>query len=67
MTASPKAAYRALQDNPDLEFEHYLTDRLKLGTVAIMRAVMGSDEYERWKAYVGRERQREEMMSQKGR
>jgi len=60
VTVTTKVIYQEFQDNPDLEFEFQLAERLST-TVGDLRTRMGSDEYERWKIYFGREQQRREL------
>lgn len=55
-----KAAYLALHNSPDLEFEHYLA--VKLGkTVRQLRAEMDNAEFVRWAMYYARIAQEQEL------
>lgn len=62
----PKAAYLLLETNPDIEFEHYLAQKLGM-TVARLRAEMGAEEFMRWSVYYARLAQRDEMAAAKRR
>jgi hypothetical protein len=53
-------------ETTELEFEHYLTERLGLGTVADMRRRMSQAEYVTWAIYYQRKAQRIEMSRHKG-
>lgn len=55
-----KAAYLALENDPDLEFEFYLAYKLGM-TVAEMRARMGNDEYVLWTRFFMRKQQAAEL------
>jgi hypothetical protein len=55
-----KAAYLLLEDDPDLEFEFYLAQKLGT-TVRRMRAEMGNDEFVLWSRYYARKQQRDEL------
>jgi hypothetical protein len=44
----------------DLDFDFYLTDRLKLGTVSEMRARMSHFEYQQWKIWISIEAQKQQ-------
>lgn len=57
-----KAAYRALEDDPELEFEFFLAQKLSM-TVAEMRARMGSDEFVLWSRYFARKAQQEQLQN----
>lgn len=54
-----KAIYLALDEDPELEFEHYLAVKLGM-TVAELRG-MGQNEFLRWQVYYAREAQRLEL------
>lgn len=57
-----KAAYLALADDTELEFEHYLA--VKLGkTVRQLRHEMDQGEFVRWSMYYARIAQQQEMRS----
>ena len=56
-----KVIYELFENDPDIELEFHLTERLGLGTVANLRRTMGQDEFRAWKVYLGRERQRDEL------
>lgn len=56
-----KAAYELLETNPDLEFDHYLTEKLGWGSVERMRRGMLAAEYLRWKVYYARKAQRRQL------
>ena len=64
-----KAAYLAMETT-DLEFEHYLAERLHM-TVGRLRQEMSAEEFMRWSVYYGRKAQRQELATlqakQKGR
>lgn len=51
---------KALELNPDLEFEFYLADRLGL-TVADMRRKMSNLEFTYWAMFHGRKAQRRQL------
>ena len=55
-----KAAYRTFEENPRIEFEFYLAERLKM-TVGTLRDTMANDEFIRWEMYFSRIAQREEL------
>lgn len=55
-----KAAYRAFEDEPGLEFEFALAERLSM-TVDRLREEMPNSEFVQWSVYVGREGQRQEL------
>lgn len=56
-----------METSPDLEFDHFLTERLGFRTVAEMRAVMPMAEYQAWWIYYARKAQRREMAIEQGR
>ena len=56
---------KAMEANPDLEFEHFLAAKLGM-TVARLRDEMGSDEFVRWGIYYARIAQREELAAKTG-
>jgi hypothetical protein len=55
-----KAAYLALESDPDLEFEFMLAAQLGR-TVVELRAAIGNDEFVMWSRYYARKHQREEL------
>jgi hypothetical protein len=55
-----KAAYLALQERPDLEFEHYLAVKLSM-TVQELRDRMTHAEFLRWDMYYARLAQQQEL------
>ena len=55
-----KAAYKALETSPDLEFEHFLAVKLGM-TVREMRARMDNAEFVRWDMYYARIAQQQEL------
>lgn len=56
-----------METDPDLEFEHFLAQKLGM-TVSAMREEMSNDEYVRWHIYYARKAQREEMeLAKRGR
>lgn len=54
-----KAAYLALENDPDLEFEHYLGEKLSR-TVTEVRS-MDNAEFVMWTRYYARKAQRREL------
>lgn len=55
-----KAAYKALQTDPALEFEHFLAVKLGM-TVREMRTRMDNAEFVRWDMYYARIAQQHEL------
>lgn len=55
-----KAAYETFETNPDIEFDFFLADRLRM-TVAEMRATVSAEEWRYWNTYHGRIDQRREL------
>lgn len=49
-----------MEDDPSLEFEYYLADRLGM-TVARLRAEMSNQEYIEWEMFHARKAQRQEL------
>ena len=49
-----------MESSPDLEFEFYMADRLKM-TVGRLRAEMSNEEFVAWGVYHGRKAQRAEL------
>lgn len=62
-----KAAYKDFEADPEWEFEFYLAEKLKFGTVAEMRSRMSQDEYVRWGIYFARIAQKQELEMAKAR
>jgi len=54
-----------MENNPELEFEFYLAQKLGM-TVAQLRAEMPNQEFVEWATYYGRKAQREELERLKG-
>lgn len=59
--APEKAAYLALDAEPDLEFEYFLCAKLGGMTVAEMRQRMTHHEFVVWSRYYAREGQRRQV------
>lgn len=57
--------YWEMQENPELEFEFYLAQKLSM-TVAQLRQ-MGNEEFVGWTVYYGRLSQKQELASKSGR
>lgn len=55
-----KAAYLALENDAELEFEHFLAVKLSM-TVQELRARMTQAEFVRWDMYYARIAQRQEL------
>jgi hypothetical protein len=55
-----KAAYLALDGDPDLEFEFFLASKLGV-MVADLRERMSMSEYVMWTRYYARKAQRDEL------
>lgn len=55
-----------METNPDLEFEHFLAQKLGM-TVARLREELPSEEFVSWGVYYARKAQREEMEAAKAR
>lgn len=53
-------------ETTDLEFEHFLCQKLGGMTLAEMRQRMSSEEYIDWSVYYGRKAQREQLASLRG-
>ena len=58
-----KAAYLALESDPEWEFEHFLAEKLGGMTVRELRERMSNDELLRWSVYFGRRAQDAELQS----
>jgi hypothetical protein len=56
-----KAAYLAFEEDPSLEFEFYLAEKVFHCTVAELRVRLDQSEFGQWGVYVGRKAQRDEM------
>ncbi len=56
-----KEAWLALENDEELEFEFFLTQKLGLGTVANMRRVMTQTEFLYWSRYYVRRAQEQEL------
>jgi len=55
-----KAIYLEMESNPDLEFDHFLAEKLHM-TVDELRTRMSADEYARWIVYYQRKGQRQDL------
>lgn len=55
-----KATYLLFESRPDIEFDYYLSDRLRM-TVSEMRRSMSGEEYQGWITYHKRKAQQEEL------
>ena len=64
MTTRPKAAWLALETEPELEFEHFLATKLSR-TVTELRASLSNAEFVRWGIYYARKAQRAELEAQR--
>jgi len=56
-----KAAYLALESDPEWEFEHFLAKELGGMTVRELRERMDNDELLRWSVFYGRQAQDREL------
>lgn len=63
----PKAVYLAMEQDPTLEFDHFLAEQLGGMTVDEMLQRLSNEEYTRWCVYYGRKAQREQIAAHKGR
>lgn len=61
-----KALYQLFETRPDLEFDHYLTEKLGWGSVERMRRSMSAAEWLAWAVYYGREAQAKQLQAMKG-
>lgn len=61
-----KAKYKAFEADPELEFEFFLADRLRM-TVADLREKMTYDEFVSWGIYHARIAQKRELEMAKAR
>lgn len=59
-----KAAYLELEENPDLEFEFFLAQKLGM-TVARLRSEMSNGEFVYWSRFYMRKAQRDELESKR--
>jgi hypothetical protein len=59
--APRKALYEAFDERPDLEFDHYLCEKLGWRSVREMRRGMAAAEYQAWSVYYARKAQQREM------
>jgi hypothetical protein len=50
-----------METSPDVEFDHYLTERLGWRSVAEMRRGMSAVEWQAWWVYFARKGQRRDM------
>jgi hypothetical protein len=55
-----------MENDPELEFEFYLADRLGM-TVHKLRSTMSNDEFVHWAIYYGRKAQRQELATKMAR
>lgn len=62
--ARPRPTTKALQADGDLEFDHFLAEKLGM-SVARMREEISGAEYVRWQVYYGRQVQRREIAAKK--
>lgn len=60
-----KATYLAFEEDPSLEFEFYLAEKVFHCTVAELRARLDQSEFGEWAVYYGRKAQRDEMAMKK--
>jgi len=56
-----KAAYERFEESPDLEFDHFLVEKLGWRSVAEMRRGMAAAEWLAWWVYFARKAQRQEL------
>jgi hypothetical protein len=59
--------YELMETNPDVEFDHYLVERLGWRSVAEMRRGMSMQEWRSWSMYYQRKAQRYELEMVKAR
>jgi hypothetical protein len=55
-----KAAYLEFENDPELDFEFFLAEKLHM-SVARLRREMGNDELMRWSVFFGRRAQDREL------
>lgn len=60
-----KAAWLDLENDEQLEFEFFLAEKLKIGTVAEMRARMSHGEFVYWSRYYSRRAAEAELEAKK--
>ena len=65
MRAPRKAAYLALESDPELEFEFFLAEQLGGTTVEELRRRMSNAELLMWSTYYGRKAQNAELAAKK--
>jgi len=53
--------YELMETNPDVEFDHYLVEKLGWRSVAEMRSGMSAAEWTSWYVYYARINQRREL------
>ena len=58
-----KAAYLAFENDPELDFEFFLAEKLGGMTVRELRERMSNDELLRWSIFYGRRAQDAELQS----
>jgi hypothetical protein len=56
-----------MDQDPSLEFDHVLTEKLGWRTVGAMRRGMPNAEYRAWAVFYGRRQQRQELEQAKAR
>lgn len=56
----PKAVYLAMENNPELEFEFFLAEKLGR-TVTELRETLSAQEFLEWSIYYGRKAQKQQM------
>ena len=59
-----KAAYLALESDPEFEFEFFLAEKLHM-TVGRLRREMANDELVHWSIYYGRKAQDAELAAKR--
>ena len=59
-----KAAYLALENDPEFEFEFFLAEKLHM-TVGRLRREMANDELLHWSIYYGRKAQDAELAAKR--
>lgn len=61
-----KATYLAFEEDPALEFEFYLAEKVFHCTVAELRERLDQSEFSQWGIYFARIAQRKEMEAKRG-
>lgn len=61
----PRKAVYLEMEHGELEFEHYLAERLGM-TVARLRREMSQEEFMRWSVFYGRKGQRMQLAQRRG-